>query len=110
MVTTPVSSYGESTKPIEIDEGEDIERLTSLKQRETLLRGMGESIKVIHLKKNEQGLFFLFNVIGVIDMCHRLLFGTTGTMANIPTATAGTTNGNYHNVRKTVSNENKING
>ena len=58
MVTTPVSNYGESTKPVEIDEGEDIERLTSLKQRETLIRGMGESIKVIHSKKMHKAVFF----------------------------------------------------
>lgn len=23
---------------------------------------------------------------GIIDMCHRLLYGTPGTMANVPTA------------------------
>jgi hypothetical protein len=42
LVTTPASSYGESTKPIEIDESEEIERMTLLKQRETLIRGMGK--------------------------------------------------------------------
>jgi hypothetical protein len=38
-------------------------------------------------------------------MCHRLLFGTPGTMANVPIAT----NGTYHNViKKTHFEENKI--
>jgi len=65
-------------KPIDIDEGEEIERITALKHRETLIRGMGKNIiskKYIinHLKKT-----------GVVDMCHRVLFGTSGTMANLP--------------------------
>jgi hypothetical protein len=47
-------------KPIDIDEGEEIERITALKHRETLIRGMGKNIiskKFIinHLKK-KQGL------------------------------------------------------
>jgi len=33
-------------------------------------------------------------------MCHRLLFGTAGTMANVPLANNATTNGQYHNVKK----------
>ncbi|CAF4317967.1 unnamed protein product, partial [Didymodactylos carnosus] len=67
-VKSPVTSYGDSLKTIEIDESEELERVMSLKQRETLIRGMG-----------------------IIDMCHRLLFGTPGTIANLPLAP------NYHN-------------
>jgi hypothetical protein len=33
-------------------------------------------------------------------MCHRLLFGTPGTMANVPLANNATMNGQYHNVEK----------
>jgi hypothetical protein len=36
-------TYGESTKPLEIDENEELERMTLLKQRETLVRGMGKT-------------------------------------------------------------------
>lgn len=31
-------------KPIEIDETEEMERITSLKHRETLIRGMGKKL------------------------------------------------------------------
>ncbi|CAF3548920.1 unnamed protein product [Rotaria sordida] len=56
----PTQSFGDSTKPIDIDETEELERMLSLKHRETLIRGMG-----------------------IVDMCHRMLFGTSGTMANL---------------------------
>ncbi|CAF1413145.1 unnamed protein product [Rotaria magnacalcarata] len=61
LTISPAQAYGESMKTLDIDENEEFERMTLLKQRETLIRGMG-----------------------VIDMCHRLLFGTPGTMANVP--------------------------
>ncbi|CAF0755345.1 unnamed protein product [Didymodactylos carnosus] len=60
-IKCPVMPYGDSGKAVEIDENEELERIMSLKQRETLIRGMG-----------------------IIDMCHRLLFGTAGTIANLP--------------------------
>ena len=41
VAPSPAQNYGESTKPIEIDESEEFERMTLLKQRETLIRGMG---------------------------------------------------------------------
>lgn len=43
-VTTPPTTqhYGDSRKPIEIDESEEFERITLLKQRETLIRGLGK--------------------------------------------------------------------
>jgi hypothetical protein len=73
--TPPSQPYGESTRPIEIDESEEVERLLSLKHRETLVRGMG-----------------------IVDMCHRMLFGTTGTMANLPLTNNGiaTSQGQQH--------------
>ncbi|CAF3454060.1 unnamed protein product [Rotaria sp. Silwood1] len=75
LAISPVQTYGESLRPTEIDENEEFERMTLLKQRETLMRGMG-----------------------VIDMCHRLLFGTPGTMANVPITnnTNTVTNTQYH--------------
>lgn len=39
-----MNPYGESTKPLEIEESEEVERLLSLKHRETLVRGMGKNI------------------------------------------------------------------
>ncbi|CAF3048765.1 unnamed protein product [Rotaria sp. Silwood2] len=75
LAISPVQTYGESLRSMEIDENEEFERMTLLKQRETLMRGMG-----------------------VIDMCHRLLFGTPGTMANVPIMTNvnAVTNAQYH--------------
>lgn len=78
-VNTPIVSYGESAKAMEIDESEEVERMTLLKQRETLIRGMG-----------------------VIDMCHRLLFGTAGTMANVPMTTNQPTNNQLQNLQVDV--------
>ncbi|CAF1520442.1 unnamed protein product, partial [Adineta ricciae] len=69
-----VQNYGESNKPMEIDENEEYERLALLNQRETLLRGLG-----------------------VVDMCHRILFGTPGTTASIPTAN-NNAGGQHHNM------------
>ncbi|CAF3896980.1 unnamed protein product [Rotaria sp. Silwood2] len=60
IATPPTQSFGDSTKPIDIEETEELERMLSLKHRETLIRGMG-----------------------IVDMCHRMLFGTPGTMANL---------------------------
>jgi hypothetical protein len=40
--TPPNQPYGDSTKPIEIEETEELERMLSLKHRETLIRGMGK--------------------------------------------------------------------
>lgn len=34
--------YGDTLKPVEIDETDEVERITSLKHRETLIRGMGK--------------------------------------------------------------------
>jgi hypothetical protein len=51
----------ESWKPIEINELDEMERLQSLKQRESLLKGMGIS-----------------------DIVNKMLFGTSGTMATLP--------------------------
>jgi hypothetical protein len=43
---------GDSLKPIDIDEHEEMERLLLLRHRETLIRGMGKTktilIKIIH--------------------------------------------------------------
>jgi len=61
LITSPSQIYGESLKPLEIDEIEERERLGQLKQREAILRQTG-----------------------VIEMCHRELFGKPGTMANAP--------------------------
>ncbi len=55
-VSAPSSTYGESTKPLEIDENEELERMALLKQRETLIRGMGKN-KQTSIHKN---LFFLY--------------------------------------------------
>lgn len=42
-MTTPPSQYTvDSVKPIDIDETEELERMLSLKHRETLIRGMGK--------------------------------------------------------------------
>ncbi|CAF0940340.1 unnamed protein product [Adineta steineri] len=82
LVSTPtIPSYGESTKPIEIDETEEFERMTLLKQREALLR-----------------------TSGVPDMCHRMLFGTPGTMANVPLSSNPniTIHGQHHNNQSDV--------
>lgn len=35
-------SYGDSSKPLDIDENEELERILALKHRETLIRGMGK--------------------------------------------------------------------
>jgi hypothetical protein len=55
----------------------------SLKHRETLIRGMGKRKLSIQISL----IIFLFKKQGVVDMCHRVLFGTSGTMANLPLAT-----------------------
>ncbi|CAF0827290.1 unnamed protein product [Rotaria sordida] len=75
LAISPIQTYGESLRSMEIDENEEFERMALLKQRETLIRGMG-----------------------VVDMCHRLLFGTPGTMANVPITnnTNTVTNTQYH--------------
>jgi hypothetical protein len=44
----PNQLYVDSTKSIEIDESEEVERLTSLKHRETLIRGMGKKKSHTH--------------------------------------------------------------
>jgi len=54
--------------------------MVSLKHRETLIRGMGKKKKNISGKYN---YLFLIKIKGIVDMCHRVLFGTTGTMANL---------------------------
>jgi hypothetical protein len=60
-----VSAYGESIKPIEIDESEEIERMTLLKQRETLIRGMGKSNKrFFHSRKK-----IFFSMSKVLWIC-----------------------------------------
>lgn len=38
-------------------------------------------------------------------MCHRLLFGTTGTMANVPLTNNGTNNPPFHNVKSIIFKE-----
>ncbi|CAF3334922.1 unnamed protein product [Rotaria socialis] len=68
MSTPTTQLCTDPTKPIEIDETEELERMLSLKHRETLIRGMG-----------------------IVDMCHRMLFGTPGTMANLQLKSNGIT-------------------
>jgi hypothetical protein len=56
-------TYGESIKPLEIDENEELERMTLLKQRETLVRGMGKTKRQkIRFRKN----FFLISKVLLI--------------------------------------------
>ena len=46
LPTAPSQPYGETFKAIDIDETEEMERLTSLKHRETLIRGMGKNYSI----------------------------------------------------------------
>lgn len=41
ILIAPGQSYGDSSKPQDIDENEELERILALKHRETLIRGMG---------------------------------------------------------------------
>ncbi|UJR08124.1 hypothetical protein I4U23_012400 [Adineta vaga] len=57
----PNQSDIDTTKPLDIEESEEMERLLSLKHRETLVRGMG-----------------------INDLCHRMLINSNGVMPNFP--------------------------
>lgn len=69
-----VSTNGESWRPSEINEYEEMERVHSLKQRESLLKTMG---------------------IG--DIVNRILSGTSGTVATLPPAFYNNNNNNSNN-------------
>ena len=71
----------ETWKPTEINELDEMERLTSLKQRENLLKGMG-----------------------IADIVNKMLFGTSGTMATLPPSLV--VNDPNNNVNSNESNKN----
>ena len=49
---------------------------------------------------NLQIKIITYSLTGIVDMCHRMLFGTSGTMANVPlvTNTNAVLHGQHHNV------------
>ena len=71
----------DTTQPVDIDETEEMERLLSLKHRETLIRGMG---KYLNLSSENNVLFLSKWLKGIIDLCHRMLSNSNGVMPNFP--------------------------
>ena len=76
----------ESWKPIEINELDEMERLQSLKQRESLLKGMGIS-----------------------DIVNKMLFGTSGTMATLPPSLVVNPNDFNNNAINNNNNNESVN-
>lgn len=84
-MNSPVPSYGDTLRAVEIDDQEEMERKAMLSQREAMLRTTGK--RIIHIKRDFfliilSTVEFLFSIQGVIDLCYRELSNKPGTTAN----------------------------
>lgn len=76
----------ESWKPTEINEYDEMERIHALKQRETLIKGMG-----------------------INEIVNKILSGTGGTVASLPPAFLSYTDNNINNHNNNNSNSHTTN-